>query len=92
MCRQAFDAVVRRDIRNAERAGAAAALCAAARQMLKECDQMYRRKVSGINRLAPGSRRECRARLMSQYINRVDAIGGLVRTYAAHLRGEAVQA
>lgn len=40
---------------------------------------MYRHKVAGINRLDPGSRREARARLMSQYINRVDAIGALVR-------------
>lgn len=82
MSRRDFEAVVRRDIRKAERAGADPALCAAARQVLKECDLMYRHKVSGISRLVPGSWRECRERCMSQYINRVDAVGELVRTYA----------
>lgn len=89
MCRREFEAVVRRDIRRAERAGANAALCVAARQVLSECDQMYRHKLSGIHRLAPSARRECRARIMSQYINRIDAIGALVRAYAAVLRDEA---
>lgn len=91
MCRREFEAVVRRDIRRAERAGADASLCAAARQVLSECDRMYRHKVSGINRLDPGTRRERRARLMSQYINRVDAIGALVRAYAVALRDEATR-
>lgn len=92
MCRRAFEAVVRRDIRKAEREGADPALCAAARQLLKECDLMYRHKVSGLDRLTPGARRECRARCMAQYINRVDAVGGLVRTYVVFRRGEAILA
>ncbi|WP_166738258.1 hypothetical protein [Achromobacter aegrifaciens] len=53
---------------------------------------MYRHKVSGLDRLTPGARRECRARCMAQYINRVDAVGGLVRTYVVFRRGEAILA
>lgn len=92
MCRREFEAVVRRDIRKAERAGVDPALCAAARQLLQECDQMYRHKVSGIGRLPPSARRQSRARSMSQYFDRVDAIGALVRTYGALHGREAIPA
>lgn len=91
MCRRDFEAVVLRDIRKAERAGADPVLCTAARQLLREYDQMYRHKVSGLSRLAPGARRECRERCMSRYINCVDAVGDLVRTYADRRCGKAVR-